>query len=103
VSIETQADLEGITRVGRVVADTLRAMEAATRAGISTRELDAIGANVLQAHGARSAPQLLYGCPTHNLISGSHHIGSAAHRDKVSLKLRPEKYSIHLDILCESS
>jgi methionyl aminopeptidase len=69
MSIETQNDLEGMTRVGRVVAHTLRAMETATCAGVSTGQLDAIGAQVLHAHGARSAPQLLYGCPTSNLIS----------------------------------
>lgn len=69
MSIECQADLEGITIAGRVVAETLRAMEEATEAGIATRDLDDIGATVLQSHGARSAPQHFYGCPTVTLIS----------------------------------
>lgn len=69
MSIESQADLDGIQRVGRVVADTLRAMELETRAGITTRDLDEVGASVLKSHGARSAPQMVYGCPTVNLIS----------------------------------
>src|SRR5262249_32313365 len=69
MSIESQADLDGITRVGRVVAEALRAMELATRAGITTRELDEIGASVLARRGARSAPQLVYNCPAANLIS----------------------------------
>jgi methionyl aminopeptidase len=69
MSIESQADFDGICRVGRVVAEALRAMERDTRAEITTAELDAIGAAVLARHGARSAPQLLYGCPTTNLIS----------------------------------
>ena len=69
MSIESQADFDGIRRVGRVVAEALRAMELETRAGITTGELDAIGAAVLTRHGARSAPQLFYACPTTNLIS----------------------------------
>jgi methionyl aminopeptidase len=67
--IESQADFDGICRVGRVVAETVRAIELATRVGITTRELDEIGAAVLKKHSARSAPQLVYGCPTVNLIS----------------------------------
>ncbi|MGH9148306.1 MAG: type I methionyl aminopeptidase, partial [Vicinamibacterales bacterium] len=69
MSIESQADFEGIRRVGRVVAEALRAMERETRADVTTGDLDAIGAAVLKQHGARSAPQLFYACPTTNLIS----------------------------------
>jgi methionyl aminopeptidase len=69
MSIECQADLDGIMLAGRVVAETLRAMEKATEAGIATRDLDEIGATVLKSHGARSAPQHVYGCPTVTLIS----------------------------------
>lgn len=69
MSIESQADFDGIQRVGRVVAEALRAMEVKVRAGITTADLDAIGAAVLTRYGARSAPQLVYGCPTANLIS----------------------------------
>lgn len=69
MSIDSLADLEGIRRVGAVVSETLSAMEGAAQPGISTRELDAIGAAVLARHGARSAPQLVYNCPAVNLIS----------------------------------
>jgi methionyl aminopeptidase len=69
MSIESQDDLDGITRAGRVVADVLRAMESAVDVGISTRDLDDIGASALRRHGARSAPRMFYGCPAHNLIS----------------------------------
>ena len=44
-------------------------MEQATQPGIATQELDGIGAAVLKASGARSAPQHVYGCPTATLIS----------------------------------
>src|SRR5688572_30396007 len=69
MSIETAADLEGMTLAGRVVAEALSAMVRAVRPGMTTRDLDEIGARVLKQHGSRSAPQVVYGCPTVNLIS----------------------------------
>lgn len=69
MSIDTAADFDGITRAGKVVAEALEAMVQAAHIGITTGELDSIGAAVLKAHGARSAPQLVYGCPAVNLIS----------------------------------
>lgn len=44
-------------------------MRSATRAGITTQELDDIGADFLRRHGARSAPRFTYGFPGFNLIS----------------------------------
>lgn len=56
-------------RAGRVVAEALRAMREALRPGITTAELDAIAARVLERHGARSAPRLVYGFPGSACIS----------------------------------
>ena len=39
MSIEGQADLDGMMLAGQVVAETLRTMEKATEAGIATRDL----------------------------------------------------------------
>jgi methionyl aminopeptidase len=69
VSIESQADLDGLRAVGRVVARAIRAMRARVRPGVSTEELDQIGARVFADAGARSAPQLVYGFPGVNCIS----------------------------------
>jgi methionyl aminopeptidase len=69
MSIESAADLDGITRAGRVVAEALSAMVRDIRPGMTTGDLDAIGAAVLKQHGSRSAPQVVYGCPAVNLIS----------------------------------
>lgn len=63
VSIESDADLEGLQRVGRVVALTLAETRRAVESGISTAELDAVAATVLERHGAQSAPALVYGFP----------------------------------------
>src|SRR5262249_7983521 len=44
-------------------------MKARVRPGMTTGELDRIGAEVLHRHGARSAPQVLYGFPAATCIS----------------------------------
>jgi methionyl aminopeptidase len=62
-------EIEALRRIGRIVADCLRAMAAALRPGLSTRELDAVGAAFLRQHGARSAPQLTYDFPGATCIS----------------------------------
>jgi methionyl aminopeptidase len=69
VSIDSEDDRKGMRRVGRAVAAALRAMQAAARPGLTTADLDAVGASALHAHGARSAPGIVYGFPGINLIS----------------------------------
>lgn len=69
MSIDGQEDLLGLERAGRAVAEARDAMAAEAVPGISTLELDAIGREVLQRHGARSAPQLAYGFPGTTCIS----------------------------------
>jgi methionyl aminopeptidase len=69
VTIESNRDLDGLRRAGRVVAHALREMKGALEPGMTTAELDAVGAAVFGRHGARSAPQLVYGFPGVNLIS----------------------------------
>jgi len=69
MSIEGPDDLEGLQRVGAVVARARDAMLAEVRAGITTAELDEVGRYVLRAAGARSAPQLAYDFPGWTCIS----------------------------------
>ncbi len=69
MSIDSPEDLLGLRRVGRVVVEALRAMRAAVAAGITTLQLDRVAARVLAQHGARSAPQVLYGFPGVTCIS----------------------------------
>jgi methionyl aminopeptidase len=69
MSIRSQRELAGMRAAGRVVALALRAMREAVRPGVTTAELDAVGAQVFADHGARSAPQLVYGFPGVNCIS----------------------------------
>jgi methionyl aminopeptidase len=69
MSIGSERDLAGLKAAGKVVAEALAAMRAAVRPGVTTRELDEIGAAVFAKHGARSAPQLAYDFPGVNCIS----------------------------------
>jgi methionyl aminopeptidase len=69
MSIESERDFTGLRRAGRVVSLTLQEMQRHLRPGMTTGELDAVGAEVFERHGARSAPRLIYGFPGTTLIS----------------------------------
>ena len=69
MSIESPADLAGMKAVSQVVRLTLDALVGQVRPGVATGELDAAAAKLLAAHGARSAPALVYGFPGTVLIS----------------------------------
>lgn len=69
MTVNSDKELQGLLRVGRVVGLALQAMRAALQPGITTRELDEIGAAVLKEHGARSAPILMYKFPGSTCIS----------------------------------
>jgi len=69
MSIETPEQLEALRAAGRVVAEAIRAMRACTRPGVTTLELDEVGARVFARAGARSGPRLDYGFPGTNCIS----------------------------------
>jgi methionine aminopeptidase len=47
MSIETAEELAGMERAGKVTRAVLNAMKTAVRPGISTRELDEVGAAVM--------------------------------------------------------
>lgn len=69
MTIETQDDVVALQRIGGIVSDVLHRMLDAAEPGMTTRELDALGARLLERHGARSAPQLTYDFPGSTCIS----------------------------------
>lgn len=69
MSINDERDVAGLKRIGAVVAAARDAMGAHVAPGVTTAELDAIGKEILDRHGARSAPQLAYGFPGATCIS----------------------------------
>jgi methionyl aminopeptidase len=69
MTIKSKSDLSGMRAIGRLVALTIREMRGALAPGMTTEQLDDVGAKFLRKHGARSAPQLTYNFPGFNCIS----------------------------------
>src|SRR5690606_18533898 len=69
MTINREDQLDGLKHIGRIVARTLQAMCAAAETGMTTAELDAIGAELLALEGATPAPKLTYGFPGATCIS----------------------------------
>src|SRR5580704_7817785 len=69
MSINGPEELAGMRAAGAIVCLMLSAMKSAVRPGITTAELDEVGAGVMRQHGARSAPALVYKFPGVNCIS----------------------------------
>jgi methionyl aminopeptidase len=69
MSIKSHLEFVRLRAIGKIVREALDAMAASVRAGVTTAELDAIGAAVLEKHGAESAPPKVYGFPAAICIS----------------------------------
>ncbi|HEY6448994.1 MAG TPA: type I methionyl aminopeptidase [Acidobacteriaceae bacterium] len=69
MSISTPEELAAMRAAGRVVRLMLEAMKAAARSGITTRDLDTIGAQVMRDRGAVSGPVTVYNFPGVSCIS----------------------------------
>lgn len=69
MSINSQTDLNGLREAGRIVCAALNAMERRVRPGVTTMELNEIGADILERRGARSAPMIVYDFPAEVCIS----------------------------------
>src|SRR5579864_3827394 len=63
MSIRSHLELEKLRAIGKIVRQALDAAAAAVRPGITTAELDEVGAKVLAENGAESAPPKVYGFP----------------------------------------
>jgi methionyl aminopeptidase len=69
MTIESNNDLKAMRAVGKLVGRAVREMQNAVVPGMTTEQLDEVGARFLRKHGARSAPQLTYDFPGFNCIS----------------------------------
>jgi methionyl aminopeptidase len=69
MSIQDELELNSLKAVGRIVRQVLDAMKSEVRPGVSTRYLDEVGGQVMRAHGAQSAPSMVYKFPGVNCIS----------------------------------
>ncbi|MEQ8672514.1 MAG: type I methionyl aminopeptidase [Aggregatilineales bacterium] len=83
MTIENQNDLVGLMRIGKIVAQTIQHMIDSIEPGMTTKELDDIGAAFLTKHGARSAPILAYKFPGYTCISINDEAAHGIPGDKV--------------------
>jgi methionyl aminopeptidase len=104
VTITTDEQLERLRAVGRICALTRDAMAASLRPGMTTAELDAIGRRLLEEHGARPAPELIYNFPGATCISVNEEIAHGipgerviANGDLVNIDVSAEKDGVFAD------
>ncbi len=97
MTVDSPNDLAALKRIGRIVGQALKEMREAVKPGVTTAELDAIGAAVLKRSGARSAPQLAYNFPGATCISINN---EAAHGIPGSRKIQPGDL-VNLDVSAE--
>lgn len=69
MSITQESELEGMKAVSEAVATTLKQMSLYAQPGMSTKQLDNYGAEILADLGAKSAPYEAYGFPGWTCIS----------------------------------
>jgi methionyl aminopeptidase len=83
MTITKQDELDGLREAGRVVANTMHAMARAMEPGMTTRELDEIGRDLLEREGAVSAPQVTYGFPGATCISVNEEVAHGIPGDRI--------------------
>jgi methionyl aminopeptidase len=98
MTIDGDDDLAGILLAGAVVAEARDATLASVEPGITTRELDAVAREVLDRHGARSAPQLAYRFPGTICVSVNE---EAAHGIPSATRALREGDLVNVDVSAE--
>jgi len=98
MSITKAYELEGMKAVSEAVAATLREMILHAKPGMSTKELDNFGGELLNEYGARSAPRLTYNFPGWTCISVNNSFAHGVPSAKVILQ---EGDLINIDVSAE--
>lgn len=98
MSITTEEELLGMKRVSKAVAYTLKEMRNFAKPGISTKQLDDFGGEILQKLGARSAPKLTYQFPGWTCISVNNEV---AHGIPSAHKILGEGDLVNVDVSAE--
>ena len=98
MSITKESELTGMKKVSEAVAYTLKEMRNYAQPGMTTKELDNFGGQILNDFGAKSAPYLTYGFPGWTCISVNHEICHGIPSDK---KVLQEGDLINIDVSAE--
>lgn len=84
--VKTEEELLGMQRVSEAVGLTLQKMRGYSQVGMSTKDIDEYGRQILEALGAKSAPFETYGFPGYSCISVNNEFAHGVPSDKVNLK-----------------
>lgn len=98
MSITLESELEGMKKASEAVAYALKEMRKFARTGISTKELDNYGGQILNDLGAKSAPYLTYGFPGWTCISVNNEFCHGIPSDK---RILNEGDLINIDVSAE--
>ena len=81
--VTTQEEIEAFKKIGRIVAEIREEMKAATKPGVTTKELDEIAGRMFDEVGAISGPKGEYDFPGFTCISVNHEVAHGIPGDKV--------------------
>jgi methionyl aminopeptidase len=98
MSITKESELIGMQKVSEAVALTLKEMKNFAQPGMTTKELDEYGSDILKSFGAQSAPYLTYRFPGCTCISLAHEFCHGIPSNKKILK---EGDLINIDVSAE--
>ncbi len=98
MSITKEYELTGMLKVSEVVATTLKEMRNYATPGMTTKQLDDFGGQMLRKVGARSAPRETYGFPGWTCISVNNEIAHGIPSEKKKLK---EGDLVNIDVSAE--
>ncbi len=98
MSITLESELTGIKKISEAVAITLKEMRNYSKPGMTARELDDFGGQILNDLGAKSAPRLTYGFPGWTCISVNNEVAHGVPSEK---KILQEGDLINIDVSAE--
>jgi len=98
MSITSESEWVGIQQVSEAVALTLKQMRAYAEPGMTTKQLDNFGRQLLERYGARSAPAVSYGFPGWTCISLN---GEIAHGIPSDDRIMHEGDLVNIDVSAE--
>lgn len=98
MSITKESELEGMKAISEVVGRTLKEMRNHAKVGMSAKELDEFGGQLLRRYGAKSAPYETYGFPGWTCISINNEV---AHGIPTAHKILQEGDLVNIDVSAE--
>jgi methionyl aminopeptidase len=98
MSITRESELTGIKKISDAVAIALKQMRNYSKPGMSAKQLDDFGGQILNDLGAKSAPRSTYGFPGWTCISINNEVAHGVPSEK---KLLKEGDLINIDVSAE--